>query len=59
MISKSGKLPGEVIDGSYNLEYGSNKLAMQKTNSLKGKKVIIMDDLLATGGTLKCAKNLI
>ena len=59
MIRKSGKLPGEVIEGSYNLEYGSNKLAMQKTNRLKGKKVIIMDDLLATGGTLKCAKDLI
>ena len=59
MIRKSGKLPGEVIEGSYNLEYGSNKLAMQKTNNLKGKKVIIMDDLLATGGTLKCAKDLI
>ena len=59
MIRKSGKLPGEVIEGSYNLEYGSNKLAMQKINSLKGKKVIIMDDLLATGGTLKCAKDLI
>ena len=59
MIRKSGKLPGEVIEGSYNLEYGSNKLAMQKTNSLKGKKGIIMDDLLATGGTLKCAKDLI
>ena len=59
MIRKSGKLPGEVIEESYNLEYGSNKLAMQKTNRLKGKKVIIMDDLLATGGTLKCAKDLI
>ena len=59
MIRKSGKLPGEVIERSYDLEYGSNKLAMQKTNSLKGKKVIIMDDLLATGGTLMCARELI
>ena len=59
MIRKSGKLPGEVIEGSYSLEYGSNKLAMQKINSLKGKKVIIMDDLLATGGTMQCAKSLI
>ena len=59
MIRKSGKLPGEVIEGSYSLEYGSNKLAMQKTNSLQGKKVIIMDDLLATGGTLMCARELI
>ena len=59
MIRKSGKLPGEVIERSYDLEYGSNQLAMQKTNSLKGKKVIIMDDLLATGGTLMCARELI
>ena len=59
MIRKSGKLPGEVIERSYDLEYGSNKLAMQKTNRLKGKKVIIMDDLLATGGTLMCARALI
>ncbi len=59
MIRKSGKLPGEVVERSYDLEYGSNKLAMQKTNRLKGKKVIIMDDLLATGGTLMCARELI
>ena len=59
MIRKSGKLPGEVIERSYNLEYGSNTLAMQKNNSLKDKRVVIMDDLLATGGTLKCAKDLI
>ena len=59
MIRKSGKLPGEVIERSYDLEYGSNKLAMRKTNRLKGKKVIIMDDLLATGGTLMCARELI
>ena len=59
MIRKSGKLPGEVIERSYDLEYRSNKLAMQKTNRLKGKKVIIMDDLLATGGTLMCARELI
>ena len=59
MIRKSGKLPGDVIERSYDLEYGSNKLAMQKTNRLKGKKVIIMDDLLATGGTLMCARELI
>ena len=59
MIRKSGKLPGEVIERSYDLEYGSNKLAMQKTNRLKSKKVIIMDDLLATGGTLMCARELI
>ena len=59
MIRKSGKLPGEVIERSYDLEYGSNTLAMQKLNNLKDKKVVIMDDLLATGGTMQCAKDLI
>ena len=59
MIRKSGKLPGEVIESSYDLEYGSNTLAMQKLNNLKDKKVVIMDDLLATGGTIQCAKDLI
>jgi len=59
MVRKSGKLPGEVIERSYDLEYGSNTLAMQKIDNLKGKKIVIMDDLLATGGTMKCAKDLI
>ena len=59
MIRKSGKLPGEVIERSYDLEYGSNTLAMQKLNNIKDKKVVIMDDLLATGGTMQCAKSLI
>ena len=59
MIRKSGKLPGEVIEKSYDLEYGSNTLAMQKIDNLKGKNVLIIDDLLATGGTMKCAKDLI
>ena len=59
MIRKSGKLPGEIIEMSYDLEYGSNTLAMQKIDNLKGKNVLIIDDLLATGGTMKCAKDLI
>ncbi len=59
MVRKSGKLPGEVIERSYDLEYGSNTLAIQKIDNLKGKKIVIMDDLLATGGTMKCAKDLI
>ena len=52
-------MPGEVIERSYDLEYGSNALAMQRIDNLKGKKVLIIDDLLATGGTMKCAKDLI
>ena len=59
MIRKSGKLPGEVINKSYELEYGKNELSMQKLLDIKGKKIVIIDDLLATGGTIKCAKDLI
>jgi adenine phosphoribosyltransferase len=59
MIRKSGKLPGEVIKKSYELEYGKNELSMQKLQDIKGKKIVIIDDLLATGGTIKCAKDLI
>ena len=48
---KPGKLPGDLITNSYNLEYGSNELCLQK-DSLKGfNKFSIIDDLLATGGT--------
>ena len=59
MIRKPGKLPGELIDKSYELEYGKNELAMQKIQGLKDRSIVIVDDLLATGGTIKCAKDLI
>jgi adenine phosphoribosyltransferase len=59
MIRKAGKLPGAVEEKSYSLEYGSGTLAVQKARDLRGKRVVIIDDLLATGGTLGCAENLI
>jgi len=59
MIRKSGKLPGEVISKSYELEYGTNELSMQKLPDLQNKRVVVVDDLLATGGTIKCANDLI
>ena len=59
MIRKLGKLPGELIDKSYELEYGKNELSMQKIQDLKDRNIVIIDDLLATGGTIKCAKDLI
>ena len=58
MIRKSGKLPGELVEKSYNLEYGSNTLSMQRID-LHKKKVLIIDDLLATGGSMKCSKDLL
>tara|TARA_B100000029_G_scaffold498400_1_gene567189 strand:- start:47 stop:565 length:519 start_codon:yes stop_codon:yes gene_type:complete len=51
MIRKKGKLPGHTISHTYKLEYGEDCLEIQKRNDLKNKNVILIDDLLATGGT--------
>tara|TARA_B100001115_G_C15690547_1_gene334290 strand:- start:185 stop:706 length:522 start_codon:yes stop_codon:yes gene_type:complete len=59
MIRKSNKLPGNVIEKKYELEYGYSILTLQKKRNLNGKNLLIVDDLLATGGTLKCAEELI
>lgn len=58
-IRKGGKLPGETITAGYNLEYGSDQLAMHKDAILPGQKVLIADDLLATGGTIATSINLV
>ena len=56
---KPGKLPGELISNTYDLEYGSNTLCLQK-DSLDGfDKFCIIDDLLATGGTAASVEELI
>ena len=56
-VRKPSKLPRETISEEYDLEYGSNTLSMHKDAIKKGDKVVIVDDLLATGGTvLACAK---
>ena len=51
---KIGKLPGELVTKSYELEYGKNTLCIQKKSVEKYKSFAIVDDLLATGGTVKC-----
>lgn len=51
-VRKPGKLPRETIQVSYDLEYGSNTLEIHKDALKKGDKVLIIDDLLATGGTV-------
>ena len=56
---KPGKLPGELIQENYNLEYGENSLAIQKRALKKFSSYAIVDDLLATGGTVECVANLI
>jgi len=58
-IRKPGKLPRDTYSYDYSLEYGSNSLSMHKDAINKGDKVIIMDDLLATGGTLEAAIKLV
>ncbi|MBI1300967.1 MAG: adenine phosphoribosyltransferase [Alphaproteobacteria bacterium] len=59
MIRKKGKLPGEVIGQDYALEYGTDRIEVQKSLILPGMRVAIMDDLLATGGTMKAAGDLV
>ncbi len=56
---KPGKLPGEVIQENYNLEYGKNSLSVQKDALKKFSSYAIVDDLLATGGTVECVANLV
>jgi adenine phosphoribosyltransferase len=58
-IRKPGKLPGEIEKVSYELEYGENELEMHKDSLRSGDKVVIVDDLIATGGSAKAAANLI
>lgn len=58
-VRKAGKLPDKVIRNEYELEYGSNILEIHKDSIEKGSKVAIVDDLLATGGTVISAAKLI
>lgn len=58
-VRKPGKLPYETISQSYDLEYGSNTIEMHIDAIKPGQKVIIVDDLLATGGTTKAMVDLI
>ena len=56
---KPGKLPGNLISKSYALEYGENSLSMQQESLINYKKYLIVDDLLATGGTALCVANIL
>lgn len=58
-IRKPGKLPRETVVAEYSLEYGTNTLCMHKDAIKKGDKVLIIDDLLATGGTVDATIKLI
>ena len=58
-VRKKGKLPCETVSESYDLEYGSAEIEIDKTAIKKGDRVVLVDDLIATGGTMKAAIALI
>jgi adenine phosphoribosyltransferase len=58
MVRKKGKLPGETIHAAYQLEYGQSILEIQTDAAPRGANVLILDDLIATGGTLCAAVQL-
>ncbi len=58
MVRKKGKLPGPIIPHTYELEYGSDSIEIQEDAIKPGDRVVILDDLLATGGTLAASVEL-
>ena len=59
MVRKKNKLPGETIAHSYDLEYGSDTIEIQADAIIPGQRVVVLDDLLATGGTANAAVQLL
>lgn len=59
MIRKKGKLPGDLISHDYELEYGTDTIEIQSDAVEKGQRVVILDDLLATGGTMAASIELL
>ena len=58
-VRKKGKLPGETVSMEYDLEYGSAVIEMHKDSIKPGQKVVLVDDLVATGGTIEAAIKLV
>lgn len=58
-VRKPGKLPAETVSYEYELEYGKDRLEIHKDSIIPGQKVLIVDDLLATGGTMYAAAKLV
>jgi len=58
MVRKKGKLPGKTIEHTYDLEYGSDTIEIQEDAAKPGQRIVILDDLLATGGTMAASVDL-
>lgn len=58
-VRKKGKLPAETVSFSYEKEYGTDTIEIHKDAIKPGTKVVVIDDLLATGGTVEAVKNLL
>ena len=59
LIRKAGKLPGPTISESYDLEYGQATIEIHKSSIQPGDRVVLIDDLIATGGTIEAAAKLV
>jgi len=59
IVRKKGKLPFKTISKNYSLEYGVETIEMHKDSILPGQKVLIVDDVIATGGTMKATADLV
>jgi adenine phosphoribosyltransferase len=59
MVRKMGKLPGTTVRFTYDLEYGTDTIEIQEDAITRGQRVIVLDDLVATGGTMQAAIDLV
>jgi adenine phosphoribosyltransferase len=59
MIRKAGKLPGETVSHTYELEYGKDTMEVQADAVTAGQRIVVLDDLLATGGTMAASIGLL
>jgi adenine phosphoribosyltransferase len=59
LVRKKGKLPGETVSATYDLEYGTDTIEMHRADLQSGRTILLVDDLIATGGTVRAAADLI